>query len=189
MKDPVNFSLLCDESKHLVGMTPQDETVLHALAAIVIPALDGITDRFYSTLNSVPRTAAFIEGRVEVLKKTHRSWMESLFTREFDPAYTEWMYQIGLIHVKVDLPVEFMTSGMSLVLRELLLLVVSNATLNIETRTQGCVAISAACNYCQLIMQKSYDTGKLADELEKFLQITGMSRKLFENLAAAYTNR
>jgi len=35
-------------------------------------------------------------------------------------------------------------------------------------------------------MQESYQAGSLAQELEKFLSISGMSRTLFDNLAKAY---
>ena len=186
MSDTLDFSLLCAESKQLSGLTREDEATLRELADLILPALDGVTERFYATLAAVPRTAAFIEGRVDLLKKTHRAWLESLFTRDIDADYAEWMYQIGAVHVRVNLPVEFMTSGMSLVLRELLLLLGASGHLDTATRARGGAAIGSVCGFSQLLMQKSYDSGKLAGELEKFLNITGMSRKLFDNLAAAY---
>jgi hypothetical protein len=185
MSDALDFSQMCDESKLLSGLTAQDEATLRELAQLIVPALDGVTDRFYVVLGSVPRTAAFIEGRVDVLKKTHRAWLESLFTRSLDAQYTEWMYQIGTVHVRVQLPVEFMTAGMTLVLRELLVLV-GGSSLDAEAKTRASAAIGSVCGFSQLVMQKSYDTGKLAGEVERVLKITGMSRKLFDNLAAAY---
>ncbi len=186
MSEMLDFPQLCAESKQLSGLTPQDEATLRELAALIVPALDAVTERFYSTLAAVPRTAAFIEGRVEMLKKTHRAWLESLFTRDLDAEYAQWMYQIGAVHVRVNLPVEFMTAGMSLVLRELLLLLGSSGSLDAEAKMRGGAAIGSVCGFSQLLMQKSYDSGKLAGELEKFLKITGMSRKLFDNLASAY---
>lgn len=185
MSDALDFHQMCDESKQLSGLTTQDEATLRELAGLIVPALDGVTDRFYTILGNVPRTAAFIEGRVEMLKKTHRAWLESLFTRNLDAEYTQWMYHIGSVHVRVQLPVEFMTAGMSLVLRELLVLV-GGSSLDPEAKTRAGAAIGSVCGFSQLVMQKSYDTGKLAGEVERVLKITGISRKLFDNLAAAY---
>lgn len=185
MSDALDFQQLCEEAKLLTGLSAQDEATLRELAGLIVPALDGVTDRFYTVLGEVPRTAAVIEGRVEVLKKTHRAWLESLFTRNVDAEYTQWMYHIGSVHVRVNLPVEFMTAGMSLVLRELLVLV-GGSSLDAEAKTRAGAAISCVCGFSQLVMQKSYDTGKLAGEVERVLKITGISRKLFDNLAAAY---
>lgn len=47
-------------------------------------------------------------------------------------------------------------------------------------------ALNAACGFSLLIMQESYQSSSMAEELEKFLRITGMSRVLFNNLARAY---
>jgi hypothetical protein len=185
MSDTLDFRHMCDESKQLSGMTAQDEVILRDLAGMIVPTLDGVTDRFYTILGQVPRTAAFIEGRVELLKKTHRAWLESLFTRQLDAEYTQWMYHIGSVHVRVQLPVEFMTAGMSLVLRELLVLI-GESSLDAAAKTRASAAIGSVCGFSQLVMQKSYDTGKLAGEVERVLKITGISRKLFDNLAAAY---
>lgn len=185
MSDTLDFRQLSDEAKLLSGLTAEDEATLRDLAGLIVPALDGVTDRFYTVLGNVPRTATFIEGRVEVLKKTHRAWLETLFTRNLDADYAQWMYQIGLVHVRVNLPVEFMTSGMSLVLRELLALV-GGSSMDTEAKTRANAAIGSVCGFSQLVMQKSYDSGKLAGEVERVLKITGISRKLFDNLAAAY---
>ncbi len=96
------------------------------------------------------------------------------------------MTHIGTVHVRVKLPVEFMTSGMALVLRELLAVVGNASSLDAATKVRAGAALSSACGFSQLLMQESYDSGKLAGELEKFLKITGMSRRLFDNLASAY---
>lgn len=185
MANELNFTQMCDESKQLSGLMAQDEATLRELAPLIVPALDEVTDRFYTVLGAVPRTASFIEGRVDVLKKTHRAWLESMFTRNLDAEYTQWMYQIGSVHVRVELPVEFMTAGMTLVLRELLLQV-GRSSLDADAKARACAAIGSVCGFSQLVMQKSYDTGKLAGEVERVLNITGISRKLFDNLAAAY---
>lgn len=185
MANAPDYSQLCEEIKQLSGLTARDEATLHELSALIGPALDGVTERFYATLGRVRSTAEFIEGRVDILKRAHRAWLESLFARSLDAEYAKWLYQIGAVHVHVELPVEFMTAGMSLILRELLLLV-GEAPLDVEAKTRAGAAIAAACTFSQLIMQRSYDRGRQASEEQQVQKITDISRKLFDNLTAVY---
>lgn len=181
-----DFEALCKESKLLVNLTAEDEALIKSLATAVVPHLDQVTERFYDQLEKVPATAKVIEGRVDALKKTHRAWLESLFTENIDATYTEWMHHVGSVHVKVDLPVEFMTSGMALVLRELVEVLGNEGSLAPEKKLAAEKALTSLCGFSQLVMQQSYSVDRLAEALEKFLKITGMSRKLFDNLAAAF---
>lgn len=47
-------------------------------------------------------------------------------------------------------------------------------------------AINAATGFSLLTMQQSYQEASIAEELEKILKISGISRTLFSNLADAY---
>ena len=49
-------------------------------------------------------------------------------------------------------------------------------------------AVNSVLGFTLMVMQQSYESSRLAEELEKFLKITGMSRILFDNLASAYKN-
>ena len=182
----MEYALICEESRKLVGLTQDDERVLRQIEPLIVPELDRVTTRFYDTLASVPSTARFIEGRTEQLRKTHRIWLESLFTRSVDAEYTRWMYEIGSIHVKVNLPSEFMASGMALVQRELLTIIAAAINIDIDLRTRACAAVAAICGFCQLVMQKSYAQNRSEDELSRYLRITGVSRPLYEKLSAAF---
>ena len=57
----------------------------------------------------------FLEGRVDNLKSLHTRWLESLFTGPYDEKYVESLYNVGYVHVKVNLPVEFMAGAMTLI--------------------------------------------------------------------------
>jgi len=184
--DTVDFSKICDESKELVEMSAESEALIKQIGPVVIPHLDHVTNHFYEVLLGVPSTASLLEGRVDTLKKTHRQWLESLFTQTIDAEYTKWMHHIGEVHVKVKLPVEFMTSGMTLIQQELLAVIINEESLDAETRLKASQAMISLCGFSQLVMQKSYSEDTLRGELDRFLVITGMSRKLFNNLAAAF---
>jgi hypothetical protein len=170
--------------KAISGFTPEREKLLVSAAAQVIPLLDGVTETFYERLALIPQTAAFLEGKVELLKKTHRRWLESLFTGPFDADFTAAMFRVGEVHVKVNLPVEFMAGAMTLIVSELISII--SAKQAKESNGELLAAINAVAGFSLLTMQKSYQSASLAEELEKFLKITGMSRVLFNNLAAAY---
>jgi hypothetical protein len=47
-------------------------------------------------------------------------------------------------------------------------------------------AVNGVTGFCLIIMQESYQSSLLAQELDKFMAITGISRALFNNLANAY---
>lgn len=186
MDDSLDFAALCEEGRALVGLSPADEALLRDILPLIGPELDKVTERFYARLMSTPRTARFLEGRVEGLRKTHRAWLNTLFTGQFDAEYTRWMYQIGLVHSQVALPVEFMSASMALVQRELTALVAGTNRLDADMRGRGCAAISSACGFCQLIMERSYALDQRESELERYLRITGVSRALYEKLSAAF---
>ena len=78
---------------------------------------------------------------------------------------------------------------MTLINNRLIELIVATFGDNKEHCAQILVAISAVTGMSLLIMQQSYQEASLADELEKFLKISGMSRTLFANLAAAYKDK
>jgi len=181
-----DFDKLTQYAKSFSGLTPELESFLIEAGTEIKPKLGGITDSFYEHLLSIPEAKSFLEDRVESLKSMHKRWLEGLFTGPYDPAYTEHMYKVGDVHVKVNLPVEFMAGAMTLINNRLIELVVDNFGDNKERCAQILVAISAITGMSLLIMQQSYQEASLAEELEKFLKISGMSRTLFTNLAAAY---
>lgn len=185
MSEAPDFSQLCEEIKQLSGLTARDEAMLNELAGLIVPSLDGIADRLFALLAAMPRSAAFIDGREGFLKKTHRAWLKSLFTRRLDADFAQWMYQTGAAHARVELPVEFMTAAMSMVLRELLLLV-GAAALDVEAKARAGAAIGSVCAFSQLIMQRGYGIGYAASETERVQMIADISRKLFDKLAETY---
>lgn len=112
--------------------------------------------------------------------------MINLFTLNVDAQFAEGMYKVGDIHVKVNLPVEFMAGAMTLINTELIKLVVETMSNDVEKCSKALQAINAVTGLALMVMQQSYQESSIAEELEKFLKISGMSRTLFANLAKAY---
>ncbi|MDD5035732.1 MAG: protoglobin domain-containing protein [Methylococcaceae bacterium] len=182
----IDFETLTSYAKSFAGLTPEREKLLIEIGPAVTPCLPRITEAFYAKLTSIPNAAPFLESRLELLKQTHLRWLYSLFTGPFDTAYTQSMYKVGHVHVKVNLPVEFMAGGMALIAEGLIGKVENLYQNDAEKRLEAHGAINAILGFTLIVMQQSFQNASLHEELQKFLKITGMSRTLFDNLAAAF---
>jgi hypothetical protein len=136
---------------------------------------------------SIPKAESFLYGRIEALKTTHINWLETVFNGPFDVGYVKSMYHVGDVHVKAKLPVEFMAGAMTLVATRINQLLGEKFIDDPVRLIKSITAVNAVLGFTLMIMQQSYESSRLAEELEKFLKITGMSRTLFDNLANAYT--
>jgi len=188
MSDIHDFEALTRYAKSFTGLTAEREACLLDVSAQLKPMLGAVTEEFYARLSKIPETAPYLEGRLESLKKSHLAWIESLFTGPFDINCTELMYKVGDIHVKVNLPVEFMAGAMSMINNELISLVINEFSDDKEKMTLVLSSINSITSFSLFVMQQSYQESTVAEELDKFLKISGMSRVLFTNLANAYEN-
>jgi hypothetical protein len=182
----INFEELHAYARTFTCLDNEKIEALHAIQADIAPLLPHVTEQFYAHLLSIPKVQPFLEGRVDSLKQTHLEWMQELFNSHFNVGYTEKMYHVGHVHVRVKLPVEFMAGAMSILQGHLTQTVLKLYSGQPERIPPSLAAINAAIGFSLLVMQESYQASSLAHELEKFLSITGMSRKLFDNLARAY---
>ncbi len=181
----INDADLTRYAKALAHFTPEHERLMVETGHLIKPHLSEVTEAFYEKLMAVPEAERFLDGRMEHLKQTHLSWLEKVFTGPYDEAYTAYMYRVGWVHVQVDLPVEFMAGGMTLIssaLRDSLTILYNG---NCCTCKDAMAAIDAALGYSLILMQKSYQSS-MEEQLEKFLKITGISRVLYGNMARAY---
>lgn len=183
----IDYKELTRYAKTFSGLTPEREALLSRIGPVMSARLPAITEAFYATLATIPATAPFLIGRLDLLKRTHMRWLQELFTQPFDEAYAERMYKVGHVHAKVNLPVEFMAGGMTLIGDGLLAELGTAYRDDPETREAAIGAVNAILGFSLLVMQQSFQNTSLHEELEKFLKITGMSRALFNNLAAAYS--
>jgi len=185
---PIDFQTLEGYAKSFSGLTPERERLLIQIGPDISPSLPRVTDAFYQTLAGIPAAAAFLEGRLEPLKQTHLLWLDTLFVGPFDLAYVKTLYRVGHVHVKVNLPVEFMAGGITLIGGRLMEEIEHLYPDDLGLRRNAHGAVNSILGFSLFIMQKSYQSASLHAELEKFLKITGISRMLFNNLAAAYDN-
>jgi Protoglobin len=182
----INIPELTEYAKKFSNFTPEREALLIEFSPAIKGRLGGVTDDFYRTLQNIKKAEPYLEGRVDSLKETHHLWLESVFSGPYDDTYTQKMYHVGDVHVKVNLPVEFMAGGMTLISDALIPVVSEICAEDVEACTALQCAVNAVLGYSLMIMQESYQASSLASELEKFLKISGISKTLFDNLAKAY---
>jgi len=180
-----DFFELTRYAKQFSGLTAEKENVLLSIKDEVSPLLSKVTDNFYDAMNDIPESASYLEGRITGLKQTHLDWMTSIFTGPYNEKYTESMYDVGDIHVRVNLPVEFMSGGITLICNELYKIIFDKYGED-SIKTHSIIsAINSALGFSLFVMQKSYNASVDA-ALDKFLLITGMSAALFEKLASSF---
>lgn len=182
----IDFAALAVHGKSYAGFTAEDEALLLAEGAKLLPYMAQVTDGFYADLQRIPEATQFLEGRLESLKKTHQAWLEGIFTGPYDEQFAALMHHVGEVHVRVKLPVEFMSSGIVLINNHMSPVLAEVYADDVPTMGRMMRAVNAVTGFALIIMQESYQTSLLAEELERFLAITGMSRRLFDNLANAY---
>ncbi|MBA4501085.1 protoglobin domain-containing protein [Marinobacterium marinum] len=181
----IDFSQLNRQAKQFSGFDAEDERVLAQAHALLVSELDPVTDAFYAELVGIEEARPFLEGRLEALKATHRRWLERIFTGPYDEEFAAYMHQVGVVHVQVRLPERFMASGIGLIGKHLIPVLSCACAGDLEQLGRLMKAVNAVTTYCLIIMQVSYRE----HELDRFMDVTGISEALYANLAAAYREK
>lgn len=185
-----NLNELIQYAKAFSGLTSDLEACLKEIAPEITPHLKTVTNSFYNSLGEIPGAAKYLNGRIDKLKDTHLNWLNGLFTMTIDAEFAHRMYKVGETHFKISLPVEFMVGSMALLNNEFTLLVFNifgNDPIKCAKILRAINAVSTLSLMLMLMkMEQCYRESTIAEELERFLNISGMSRTLFTNLANAY---
>lgn len=107
--------------EELSQMLSLDEAERQALVALK-PAAEAeskrFADSFYGRLMAHPNTAEFFEGvDLEARHQTISQWFAALFSGQYDADYVERRLRIGVVHVRIGLPVRYPLAMMDLVMQ------------------------------------------------------------------------
>jgi hypothetical protein len=72
-----------------------------------------VTADFYQQMLADPSAAAFIEGGLEQLEKTHLAWLKELFSGATAESLVALQQRTGWAHVKAKVPQLFIAASMS----------------------------------------------------------------------------
>lgn len=183
--EKIDFAQLDAQARRLVGFGPEDERALAELQPLLADQLAQVTDAFYDELGRIDEAVPFLHGRLAALKNTHRAWLERILAGPHDQTLAAYMHHVGVVHVQVRLPERFMASGIGLINKHLIPLLTAACGRDVERLGRWMKAINGVTAYCLIIMQVSYRE----HELERFMDVTGISEALYANLAAAYRDK
>lgn len=172
------FTLYTD-MRDFLGFDDSDVANLTALQPIVAEHGPGVTDRFYAALSDYPATAKIIEGRVDGLKRTHIEWMKDLVAGEYDQAFFNRQFRIGEVHVAVGIEPAFVESVMS-VMRTGFREAIDQAVDDKDRAREMHGSLVKVLDLSLMVINLSYQDERLA----RISGVTGMSRKLIENLVS-----
>lgn len=165
------------QMKDFLQFGEADAERLKTLAPVFAKHGPGITEAFYDALLGMPATAAIIEGRVDSLKQTHIKWMGELFEGSYDRAFFDRQFKIGQIHVTQNINPEYV-EGVTTSLR------LGGRRAITEELGEGQDS-AAAFESLVKVLDLALMTINLAyqeERLDRISAVTGMSRKLLENL-------
>jgi hypothetical protein len=166
-----------EEMKRFVGFDATDEANLKALAPVFAKHGKAITDGFYETLGKFPITAKIIDGQVDRLKATHGHWMSQLFGGDYGQDYFESRMRIGMVHVKINLPPYYVEGVMNYLRAKGLEAILSEVPNEAEASAKY-TSLLKVLDLDLLIINLAYGE----ERLDRLVAITGMTRKLLENL-------
>ncbi len=165
--------------RNVSGLTEHDEHTLRDAASVIVPHIEPLTEKFYEQLSAEPKTATYIEGRVDLLKKTHIQWIESLFSGNYDEAFFESQLRIGRTHVSAKIPPLFVASSMSY-LRSAFPKLINQEFNDDDKSGEISSSVLRVLDLCQFLIDYAYEQ----DRLKRLTDATGLTRPLLENLIA-----
>ena len=163
--------------KDLLGFAAEDVAELVKMAGLVERHGPKITDDFYASLARFPETAKQVEGRVDALKATHKSWMGGLVAGEYGRGYFDSRWRIGLAHVRIGLDPFWVESVMSII-RSHMAVAISSESADAAEAGRRQAAFTKICDLDLLVINLSYGE----DRLDRLTEFTGMKRNLIENI-------
>lgn len=107
-----------EEMLQYVGFSQADADNVFSLRDHVTPCFSEITEQFYEALLQTPMARAIFTGGDDQIAHQRRlltTWLSEVFGGEYGPEYYRKRFQIGLTHLQVGLPQQYMCMGIQLI--------------------------------------------------------------------------
>jgi hypothetical protein len=181
----IDLEQLGQNATEWAGFSPDRQRLISETGKDMLPNLGEVTNNFYRQFKAIKKVCQYPDAKLAELERVLSQWLASMFTRCFDAEFVKSTIAVGESYVKLNLPLEFMTGTMTLLGQELTRKTLVLYADDMEKGAQVVAALYAMLAYCQIIMQAAYKVLE-AQNLEKFLAVTGMSHALYAKLARAY---
>jgi hypothetical protein len=107
---------ILDDLVALMGLTDEEKRAVAACKDRAEARAGSMIDAFYERLLAHETTAEFLEGMVEHLRSTLKSWFVALFSGEYGQEYVRSRLAIGKTHVRIGLPVRYPLAMMDILM-------------------------------------------------------------------------
>ncbi len=148
-----------DQTLHVfcqdVGFTAQDQEIIKSLRSLMHPLLPSLTERFYKVLLADPQMAPYIQNRVDMLRKTHQAWLESLFEGDYGPAFVRRQQEIGEAHTRANIPPIYFAASM-VFLRAAIPALLTNNISNPADQALAGSSLLRLLDLCQYLIDPKY---------------------------------
>ncbi|MEQ1571265.1 MAG: protoglobin domain-containing protein [Myxococcota bacterium] len=104
---------LFDDLKRLVGFGIEDAAHLVSLAPLFMRRGHEVSEVFLEVFGDDPETSDLLEGRIEAAAAGHRRWVAGLFGGAYGPSYFAELERIGLVHVRLGIPLPLLEAALS----------------------------------------------------------------------------
>lgn len=137
------------------GFTEEDQMLVTQIWPYIRTSLPGIVDRFYLVLGAEPQMAALLAGRVETLKRTHLTWLESLFSGDYGPDFIRRQEEVGKAHTHAGVTPVLFAASMAF-LRSVFPPTLHASMPNREAAKAATGALLRLLTFCQQIVDGKY---------------------------------
>lgn len=176
----MNMSFI-KEVAGLSGLMDEDRRLLTEMKPALEKHAQNIVAAFYENLEQNEHLHQILHSepdRIERLKGHLRRWLVSLAENAPDEEYFEDRYRIGHRHVEVGLEPRYVIAAMAWCRATVAETIVEAEYADDAHKEDRCAALNKAMDLDLNIMLQSYDDKRV----DQFLQVTGFSKQLFENM-------
>lgn len=107
---------ILDQARNLTQFNLEDQEVLREASEALLPLGDEVKRMFYDVLFGYAPTAAVFhelsQSRVE-REATLKKWYEKMVAGDYDDAFWNWQWFVGLVHIQHHVSTTFMLSMMA----------------------------------------------------------------------------
>ena len=160
------------------GFCMDDMEHIRHLGGHLLPRIPALTDSFYERLLANESTRPYLEGRTELLKKTHIAWLADVIAGDYGKTFRDRQRHIGKVHVAAGIPPLFVAASMSF-LRGAFSEEIEIAAKSAGEPSGRCTAaVLRLLDLCQYLIDSAYE----AERMRRLTNATGMSTPLLNNL-------
>lgn len=159
--------------------TDEEALILKELQPRMEKLADEFVDGFYDYIWGFGTTAQFLKNK-EIIshhRKKIREWFINLFCGKYEMSYFMYLYRIGEIHVKINLPTHFVNSAFTFV-RTFILQSIEEDFKNKKQHIKEIKAVEKIVDINLDVLTSSYRE----EELSKFLSLSKFEKTILTGL-------